>query len=233
MTDRTVGRLGAATGALYVVLVMLGNSGVLSGGGSGPAPDLTASRSDVARWVVTLPAPGPLDWLSVAVEGAGLLCMLIFTAYLYSLLRNAEEGRGWLAVAALTGGLLSVAIKMSSLSPMLALFYRAHSGMDAQLATALLDQNSFSFIETWAANGILLTAAGLAGHRYRALPSWLAWSGIVIGALLLIATPFALGPVYPVTLLFLAWMLVAGVMLVIRPQSRQGIQAGQPMAAAL
>lgn len=218
MTDRMLGRLGAATGALYVILVMLGTSGLFSsGGGSGQVPDLTSSRGDVARWLATLPVPGPLDWANIVFEGAGLLCMLLFSAFLYSRLRSAEAGRGWLAPAALAGGLLSVAIKMSSIPPMLALFYRAHQGMDAQLATSLIDQNSFAFIETWAANGILLAGAGLAGIRYRALPGWLAWSGLVIGVLLLVSVPVAFGPVYFVTLLFLLWMLVAGIVLMIRP----------------
>lgn len=231
MTDRTLGRLGGATGALSVILVMVGNSGVLSGGSGGSAqpPDLTSNRAQVAQWVATLRAPDALDWAGMVIEGAGLLCMLLFTAYLYSRLRSAEAGRSWLAPAALAGGVLSVAIKMSSIPPMLALFFRAHDGMDTQLAMSLIDQNSFAFIETWAANGILLAAAGLAGIRYGALPGSLAWSGLVIGILLLVSTPFALGPVYPVTLLFLLWMAVSGVTFMVRPVAvRKESPAGVP-----
>ena len=217
MTDRTLGRLGASTGALYAVLVTLGNGVIGSGGKSNATPDLASSRADVGRWLATLHSPGLLDWMSVLIEGAGLLCLLIFTAYLYSRLRRAENGRGWLAAAALGGGFVAVSLKMGSLAPMLALFYRGQSGFDTQLATALIDMNSFAFIQTWAAEAIFLGAAAAAGIRYGALPGWLAWSGAVVAVLLLAAVPLAFGPAGTAMLLFLAWMIVASVTLVVRP----------------
>jgi hypothetical protein len=218
MTDRTLGRLGASSGALYAVLVTLGNGVVGAGGKSNSVPDLTSSRADVGRWTATLHSPGVLDWVSVLMEGAGLLCMLLFTAYLYSRLRRAENGRGWLAPAMLMGGLLAVSIKISSLVPVLALFYRGASGFDPQLATALLDMNSFAFIQTWAAEAIFLGAAAAAGIRYGALPGWLSWSGAVVALLLLLAVPLAFGPAGTAMLLFLLWMMVAGVGMAIRPE---------------
>ncbi len=227
MTDRTLARLGASTGAAYVVLVMLGNGVIGSGGKSNSTPDLTSSRADVAQWVTTLHTPGPLDWLSVLVEGAGLLCLLIFSAYLYSRLRRAENGRGWLAPAALAAGLLAVSIKMTSLSPMLALFYRSPGGFDPQLATALIDMNSFAFVQTWAASAILVGAAAAAGLRYAALPGWLAWSGLVVAVLLLATVPLALGGFGTSMLLFLLWIVVASISLAIRPDLQV------PIASAL
>ncbi len=231
MTDRTLGRLGASTGALYAVLVTLGNGALGSGGRSNATPDLTSTRADVGRWLTTLHTPGLLDWVSVLIEGAGLLCLLIFTAYLYSRLRRAENGRGWLAAAALGGGFLAVSLKIGSLAPMLALFYRGQSGLDTQLATALIDMNSFAFIQTWAAEAIFVGAAAAAGIRYSALPGWLAWSGAVVAVLLLAAVPLAFGPAGTAMLLFLVWMIVASVTLVIRPDPSPQIIRNEAVSA--
>jgi hypothetical protein len=231
VTDRTLGRLGASTGAMYAVLVTAGNGLIGSGGRSNATPDLTSSRADVGLWLATLQAPGVLDWLSVMVEGAGLLCMLVFTAYLYGRLRQAEDGRGWLAVATLGGGLLAVFIKIGSLEPMLALLYRGQSGFDPQVATALVDMNAFGFIQTWGAEALFLGAAAAAGIRYGALPGWLSWSGAVVAVLLLAAVPLAFGPAGTAMLLFLLWMIVASVTLVVSGELHQQRSRNEPASA--
>jgi hypothetical protein len=87
MYERILPRLGAATGALFVVLLF------------GPS----SSGSDAT--------------IVLVLELIGLLLFIPFLGYLCSVLREAEGPRGWLATTALGAGLVDVTIKLGSLAP--------------------------------------------------------------------------------------------------------------------
>ena len=87
MYERIMPRLGAASGALFVVLLF------------GPS----SSGSDAA--IITV------------LELIGLLVFIPFLGYLCSVLRAAEGPGGWLATTAFGAGLVDVTIKLGSLAP--------------------------------------------------------------------------------------------------------------------
>ena len=87
MYERIMPRLGASTGALFVVLLF------------GPS----SSGSDAT--------------IVLVLELIGLLLFIPFLGYLWSVLREAEGPRGWLATTALGAGLVDVTIKLGSMAP--------------------------------------------------------------------------------------------------------------------
>jgi hypothetical protein len=87
MSKRILPRLGAATGALFVVLLF------------GPSSSGSAST------------------IVIVLELLGLLLFIPFLGYLCSILREAEGPRGWLATTAFGAGLVDVTIKLGSLAP--------------------------------------------------------------------------------------------------------------------
>ena len=87
MYERILPRLGAASGALFVVLLF------------GPS----SSGSDAA--------------IILVLELLGLLLFIPFLGYLWSVLREAEGPGGWLATTAFGAGLVDVTLKLGSLPP--------------------------------------------------------------------------------------------------------------------
>ena len=87
MNERILPRLGAVSGALFVVLLF------------GPS----SSGSDAT--------------IVIVLELIGLLLFIPFLGYLCSVLREAEGPRGWLATTAFGAGLVDVTIKLGSIAP--------------------------------------------------------------------------------------------------------------------
>jgi hypothetical protein len=87
MQERILPRLGAASGALAVVLQF----------------GLSSSGSD--------------SQIVVALELIGLLLFIPFLGYLWSVLREAEGPGGWLSATALGAGLVGVTMKLASIAP--------------------------------------------------------------------------------------------------------------------
>jgi hypothetical protein len=83
-------RLGAASGMLYVALILSGDSALVS------------------------------DRVGLVVELSGLILFVPFLGYLFSVLRRAEGEGGWLCATAFGAGLIAVAIKAVSIVPVIA-----------------------------------------------------------------------------------------------------------------
>jgi hypothetical protein len=87
MYDRILPRLGAASGALFVLLLF--------------GPSSSGSDSTIV----------------LVLELLGLLLFIPFLGYLWSVLREAEGPGGWLATTAFGAGLVDVTLKLGSLPP--------------------------------------------------------------------------------------------------------------------
>ncbi len=83
-------RLGAASGMLFVAL-LLGGDSVPVGDDVGFSPELF-----------------------------GLILFVPFLGYLFAVLRRAEGGDGWLSATALGAGLVALAVKLASFAPFIA-----------------------------------------------------------------------------------------------------------------
>lgn len=202
-------RLGAACGALYVILAILANDTLGSG-----SPDSTASTQTIGAWWRAHEVTNA-DWALGFLELVALLCFPIFVVVLAWVLQRADGGRTWLPWAVLAMGLLSAVVKLASGAPMFALLWRADDGISDGLAAAMVDMNGASFIITWALDAVMLAAAGGVILSTRCLPRWLGWWALATAPLLLATVPFATsGP--PTLLLALIWIVATSITLVIR-----------------
>ena len=152
MSNHLWQRLGAACGIVYVVLLIGGNS-----------------------------IGGPDIQIVFLMEILAFLFFLFFLGNLWSALRRAEGGSGWLSATAFGGGLMSVTIKVASAAPILAARYRAGDGLDPQLARTLQDINDASFYLSFFPLAVLLAAFAIVAIRSGALPKWLGWIAAALG----------------------------------------------------
>jgi hypothetical protein len=184
MYERIMPRLGAASGALFVVLLF------------GPS----SSGSDAG--------------IVIVLELLGLLLFIPFLGYLWSVLREAEGPRGWLATTAFGAGLVDVTIKLGSLAPGKV---ANDFGDTTPIHKALEDMNGVAFIVTMLPLGVLMAAVAAVVLKTLVLPRWLGWLAAITAPLLLVNGMFLDAEFGPAFLLFLLWTLLASVVLTVRP----------------
>ncbi|MFN2562893.1 MAG: hypothetical protein ABR571_16570 [Jatrophihabitans sp.] len=218
MTDRTLGRVGAAGGAAFVVLALA------AGGGQGPAND--ASREQIGRYFTTAKTIGGFTAAGPLLEILAMLCLLVFWSRITGAVRRVESDEGWLHRVVYGAGVGSVILKLSSFPAAFALHSRSGKGVDPALLTALYDMNNAAFVLGWAASGVALLGVAVAALRYGALPRWIGYGAAAIGPALLLAVPFADGPGPVAFLALLLWLGATSLTLMIRPE-----QASKPEAA--
>jgi hypothetical protein len=156
VTDRTLERMGAGCGILYVALVYIGSG-------------LGVPASAVGTILVLL----------------GFLILLVFFGSLWSAMRRAEGGSGWLSATAFGAGLMSITIGLESAAPLLVARYRA-GGLDPQLARSLHDVEEASYFLGFLPLAVLLAAFAIVAIRPGPLPGWLGWVGAVLSAAFLV-----------------------------------------------
>lgn len=184
MQERILPRLGAASGALSVVLMF----------------GLSSTGSD--------------SQIVVALELLGLLLLIPFLGFLWSVLREAEGPVGWLSTTALGAGLVGVTMKLASIAP----GWAARDFGDATaIHKALERMNEASFIAQMLPDGVMLAAVATLTLKTGVLPRWLGWLATVTAPLLLVNGMFLDADFGPAFLLFLLWTLLASVVLTVRP----------------
>jgi hypothetical protein len=201
MQDRILPRLGAASGALFVVLLFA----------------LTSTGSD--------------SILVVSGELLGLLLFIPFLGYLWSVLREAEGPGGWLSATALGAGLVGVTMKLASIGP----GWAARDFADSSaIHKAFERMNEVAFIAQMLPDGVMLAAVAIVTLKTGALPRWLGWLAAVAAPLLLVNGMFLDADFGPAFLLFLLWILLASVVLSVRPSgARVARTPGRPLAQPL
>ena len=202
MTGDSLERFAPLTGVAFVVIVLIG----FIVGGDTPGAHASAARADSFY-----------DRHHDAQTVAALLVGLgaAFLPFFASSLKRALDwsgGTGRLANAALGGGVIASTGFLVAATVHLALADAAgKTSPQVTQALNVLDNNDF--IPMAAGLGVLLIASGMAILRYRALPRWLGWVGLVVG--ILIFTPAGF-------IAFLAsglWILVASVLLFLGAQA--------------
>lgn len=83
-------RLGAASGMLFIALILIGDSALVS------------------------------DDVGLVAELFGLIFFVPFLAYLFAILRQAEGREGWLSATAFGSGLIALSVKSASAAPVIA-----------------------------------------------------------------------------------------------------------------
>jgi hypothetical protein len=188
-------RVGAATGAFYVIAIIVGEQ------------VMAADSAFVRR------------------AGYGLLVLgftgfVVFVAFLHRVLREAEGPAGWLATVALSAGLLHSAIRFGAQPPRMVVEFRGDA-LSPDLARTLEDLNGTAFVVTGLLLGLYCAAAGAVCLRHGVLPRWLGWVGAASGCLALVAGVIGMADpdrYLPIPFLVgLLWTAVVSIVLTIRP----------------
>lgn len=228
---RTSARIGAGAGAVCVISVMVGNGLALAGWSQG---------TDGADVLADLQRESSLvNVVGLSLELLGWAALVLFLGYLYRVLQRAEGEDGWLAPAALGSGLIMVTIKLGSIGPLIAAWYR-RDDLTVTTAQTLSDLSGAAFVISGWATGLLVTTAAGSALASGILPRWLGWFGMLAGLATLVAgTAGIADPRSYLPLPFLAgllWILITSVVLTARvprgPQSGPSEHAVRTAVAA-
>jgi hypothetical protein len=179
IVSRTVDRIAALGGVLYIVFAVIGFAIASSFlGDFEAAPATLVAHLESHR-------PSPLFWFGVGLESLGLLLFVLFGVYLAAVI--ARESRpAWLAYAA--GGLAVLAVTAKVASIALALEAYLHPArLGAQVVAGLMGANDVASGVTQAADGVFMLLAGCAMLTAQRVPRWLAWGGLAAGLATIVA----------------------------------------------
>lgn len=206
MSDKVWMRVAGAAGIGYIVAWWVAVFTAASGGGEGPDPAV-ADRTETVDYMtgLTVNSAGRFGFALAA------LLLVWFAAGLSARLRHAGSS-SVVSAAALGGGLLAAALMLMGNAVLLGQQFPAMTelGDDTlllinalQLAPGILSEVGFAG---------LLIAVGIGSIASRALPRWLGWPAVVIGALELVDAVDPLGaPVPMIVLVRMLWIVIAGV----------------------
>ena len=155
--------------------------------------------------------------LAGRIELVGLLFLIPFVGYLWSVLREAEGEGGWLSATVFGAGLVDLTIKLASVGPSVA-------AKDLQegtpLDTALHDMNGAAFIISLLPLSVLTASFAIVTLKTRVLPQWLGWMGGITAGALLVNGMFLKAEFGPAFLLFMLWAVATSVVLMRRAGAR-------------
>jgi hypothetical protein len=191
-------RLAAACGAATILLLMVG--GDVLGTPPGEQSAHPTGQQDLANleWVASTPSAQ----VGVGLELLGFALMIVFISYLSTRVRDA----GWLATAALAGGIMEVAIKLGSGAPMFTA-YLLRDEISPETARVLIDMNGAAFVLSWLPMGVFVACAAGAGLAVGLLGRVLGWGGVIVGVATVIVT--AATGVHILSAIFVPFLLCA------------------------
>jgi hypothetical protein len=216
MTRTVRERFFAAGGAVFVVLVIIGN--VLNTAGATGSDHPTGAQ--VLRDVARQHANGTAAF-GFVLEIVGFVAFFGFLGYLLDVLRRRTPERESIAVGtAVLAGVTMLAVKLGSAAPVVALDLDRHT-VTPELAQVLNDMNAAAFVISWLPFAVFVAAtadglrrAGLVGRPTAAAGYVLGAAGALLALLglhdVLHANPVAF-------LLALVWLVVISVRRAVQP----------------
>ena len=209
-------RLGAATGALSIVVVTIGYflHGNYPMGKNGPAIVTWAAGVDQTRFTT-----------GFYVELVGYLLFLAWAAWLWSVLRRPEQGTAWLAMTALVAATLFIGISALDDQLWVALLPGVHQGTAPQTLALLREAAERIFGISAFFSALFTLLVGVVVLRTRSLPAWFGVTALVLGVATLVP-PIAL----PASLLWEVCILLVSLYLLVRPVA--GVPGGPGLISA-
>ena len=200
-------RIGAGFGLASVVLLMAGFALIASADAvhTNPAESIVGFYSDPDQ---TLKYAGGL------ISCTGLLVLLPFVATMAGRVRDLPGSTAQLAGAAY------VFLCLPSQAAGAAALWIGARGGDASSIVALNAMRAFTYYTALLALAGFLVAVGIGGLSSGRLARWMSWSAIAVGATLAVGVAVAqTGLADIASLLALAWIVVASVALLRRPEA--------------
>jgi hypothetical protein len=207
-------RLAAATGAAYILLILVGNTLATKGASTAAHPSGARVLRDVEHQVHSAAAT-----TGFVMEVLSFTLFVVFLGYLAAVLRSRRAEPDLMAGTAVIAGVVTLSVKLASAAPMGALMLDRHQ-LSPVLARVLADINSVAFVISWIPMGVFITALALALRTAGLAGRPTAYSGVVIGLAGLVLGVIGIND--PVNanpmpfLLGLVWILVVSVRLAIR-----------------
>lgn len=178
--------------------------------------EIGASHKDVVRHFVTYSMTGKFG--GQYVEFVGSLVLLAAALLLARLLRDTGDVSAWLTSAISATAALYAAMISTASAAQAAAVYGGHHGTSLTTVSALNDVGDIAFYLSIGVLGTLIACAGAAGLASRRLPRWLAYSGLGIGVVGVLAPIGAAANLQQgAFLLQTAWWLALGV-IALRPR---------------
>jgi hypothetical protein len=200
--DRTQ-RLLPLAGVLAGGLTMAGNLII------GPFPEASTPAERLPGYYAT--HAGHVA-IGAALLGWGALFLAVFGIALAARFRSAAAPPAlvWTAVVGTAVGTTFFLMTAAQCQLL------AEAGIHPHLDPAALQAWQISASMFGSSGGIvlLLAAVAVAGIRYRAVPAWLGWTGLLLGVAQLYPTERI---AFLASLVFLLWAAVAGIALAVRP----------------
>ncbi|MGH3088022.1 MAG: hypothetical protein ACRDSJ_11975 [Rubrobacteraceae bacterium] len=190
-------RLGASCGILYVALILAGNSIYEAGN----------------------------ETVGLPMELAGMLLFVVFLGYLFSVLRRAEGGDGWLSATAFGAGLMGITVKFASIAPVLA---AGESQTGTPLYRTLEIMNGASFNLSMFPFAVLTATVAVVVLKTRVLPAWLGWMGAAAAPALLVNAMFFFAEFILAFLLFMLWVILTSAVLTWRAGAPRPVETSRP-----
>lgn len=213
MASRAEIRLAGASGVVGMVLVVLG--GILAGEFEEP---LERDPAVIVEFYRGTELAG-LVLIGVLLETVGFLLVMGFLAVVADTVAGTPTTVRWTSRLVLTAAVVATVLAIIAVACLLAGMHRAeHGGMadDGYLVLSDLRFASYQLgILAWA---LLFLSAGAAMVWHRTYPPWLGWAGVVVGAAHLVAPVIDAATWDPITGLGGVWLLVTGLILLLRPE---------------
>src|SRR4051794_4121114 len=216
-TTTTRDRIGAGAGAAFVAVLFAGNAMATSGQSASMHP----TGKEILR-DATYAAASTTATVGFMLEVSAFLLFFVFLGFLANLLRRyrAEHDVGVASATAVVAGAVMLAIKLGSVSPVVAL-YLDRDRLSPEVAQVLSDINGAAFLISWLPFALFVGCAALAlqgiGHigrptTYIGLAAGVA--GVALGVWGLV-DPVAASPL--AFLVGMLWLMTVSIRLAVRP----------------
>ncbi|HMC69238.1 MAG TPA: hypothetical protein VKJ07_08805 [Mycobacteriales bacterium] len=152
------------------------------------------------------------------VEFIASLLFLVALLLVARLLKGAEDVTGWLSSCISASAVVYTAVGIATGGAAgAAAVYDGHHGAPLAVVTTVNDIRNLGFSLSGGVAGVIVLAVAAAGAVTRLLPRWFSYVGYVLGVILIAAVPAAKAGA-PQTLLWFAWLVALGVLMLRVPR---------------
>lgn len=209
-------RLLGASGVLFFLVLIA----VLAVPHDSVWPDQTRAVPSAEKVASFFAEEYAMQQFQTVMHSLAMLILLVFAGILCSLLRPADAADGrWTRIAfGAVAAIAAIDVVAMGLASAAVTFSERFAGEGALFAYAIA-WSMFAKVN-YLLPAFLLPVGELT-RRSGLLPRWLGWTAIVVGALSLLSTLGNLSEntwfaQYPIFMLFIAWVLVTGVVVLLR-----------------